>query len=53
MTAADRKSRGSNRDRLRELAAAHGDEVTLISSHDPSELERERARSGYSVPAGE
>jgi glyoxylase-like metal-dependent hydrolase (beta-lactamase superfamily II) len=34
----DRAARLSNRDRLRELAARHGDEVELICSHDASYL---------------
>jgi glyoxylase-like metal-dependent hydrolase (beta-lactamase superfamily II) len=35
--------RHHNQDRLRELAAAHGDEVRLFCSHDPRELQREAA----------
>ncbi len=45
LTAADKGARKSNRDRLRELAAAHGGEIALICSHDPYELEREQARA--------
>ena len=45
LTAADNKARKSNQERLRELAARHGDEVTLLCSHDPHELEREQARA--------
>jgi glyoxylase-like metal-dependent hydrolase (beta-lactamase superfamily II) len=37
---ADGKLRHQNQERLRELARRHGDEVTLICSHDPVELER-------------
>jgi glyoxylase-like metal-dependent hydrolase (beta-lactamase superfamily II) len=44
LNAADNKARKHNQERLRELAAQHGDEITLICSHDPHELERERAR---------
>ena len=44
LTAADNKARRANRERLRELAARHGEEVTLLCSHDPHELERERAK---------
>jgi glyoxylase-like metal-dependent hydrolase (beta-lactamase superfamily II) len=44
--AVDNATRSSNRERLRELAARHGDEVTLLCSHDPHELEREQARAG-------
>lgn len=43
LLAADNASRVANLARLRELATAHGDEVTLFSSHDPGELEREQA----------
>jgi glyoxylase-like metal-dependent hydrolase (beta-lactamase superfamily II) len=43
LNAADNRARKSNRDRLRELAAARGGEVTLVCSHDPYELEREQA----------
>jgi glyoxylase-like metal-dependent hydrolase (beta-lactamase superfamily II) len=50
LLAADRKARASNRDRLRELAARDGDDLTLICSHDPHELERERARAGTAAP---
>jgi glyoxylase-like metal-dependent hydrolase (beta-lactamase superfamily II) len=52
LNAADGKARKSNRDRLRELAARHGDEVTLLCSHDPHELEREQAQAA-AVAAGE
>ena len=40
---ADRGQRLANQERLRELAARHGEEITLICSHDPHELERSRA----------
>src|SRR6476659_1067972 len=46
LNAADNKARKANKERLRELAARHGDEVTLICSHDPHELEREQAKAG-------
>jgi glyoxylase-like metal-dependent hydrolase (beta-lactamase superfamily II) len=46
LTAADKRARKSNRERLRELAAAHGGEITLFCSHDPHELEREQAMAG-------
>ena len=46
LTASDDKARKANRERLRELAARHGDEVTVICSHDPHYLERERAKPG-------
>jgi glyoxylase-like metal-dependent hydrolase (beta-lactamase superfamily II) len=43
LNAADNKARKANQERLRELAAVHGDEVTLLCSHDPHELGREQA----------
>jgi glyoxylase-like metal-dependent hydrolase (beta-lactamase superfamily II) len=43
LTSADGKPRKANRERLRELAEGHGDEITLICSHDPHELRREQA----------
>lgn len=39
----DGKARRANQERLRELAREHGGEVRLVCSHDPVELERERA----------
>lgn len=50
--AADNKARKHNRERLRELSARSGDEVTLICSHDPHELERERARADAAAATG-
>lgn len=49
LTAADNKVRKANQERLRELAARYGEEVTLLCSHDPHELERERARPRAAV----
>jgi len=46
LTASDNRARKSNQERLRELARAHGDEVRLVCSHDPHELERAQAESG-------
>jgi len=46
LTAADNRARKANRDRLRELAARHGDEVSLLCSHDPYYLAREQAKAG-------
>lgn len=46
LTASDNPTRKSNQERLRELNAAHGDEVRLLCSHDPHELEQARAESG-------
>jgi glyoxylase-like metal-dependent hydrolase (beta-lactamase superfamily II) len=45
LTASDNKARKANRERLRELAAGHGDEITLFCAHDPHELEREQAKA--------
>jgi glyoxylase-like metal-dependent hydrolase (beta-lactamase superfamily II) len=51
LTASDNKARKANRDRLRELAARHGDEVRLVCSHDPRTLEREQASAaGAAAP---
>lgn len=52
MTASDNKARKANQERLRELAARHGDEVTLFCAHDPHELKREQARAGAAPAAG-
>lgn len=38
--AADNGARTANAERLRELAASHGNEVTLFCAHDPHDLER-------------
>jgi glyoxylase-like metal-dependent hydrolase (beta-lactamase superfamily II) len=43
LNAADGKARKGNQERLRELASRHDDEITLLCSHDPHELEREQA----------
>jgi glyoxylase-like metal-dependent hydrolase (beta-lactamase superfamily II) len=42
---ADGKLRHQNQDRLRDLASRHTNEVTLICSHDPNELERAQAQA--------
>lgn len=39
----DNKARRHNRERLRELAREHGDELRLFCAHDPVELERMKA----------
>ncbi len=39
----DGRRRRHNQERLRELAASHGDEVRLFSAHDPVELARAEA----------
>lgn len=38
----DARARRANADRLSELAREHGEEVTLLCSHDPADLERLR-----------
>jgi len=45
LNAADGKQRRANQERLRELVGAHGDEVQLLCSHDPHELDRAQAVS--------
>jgi glyoxylase-like metal-dependent hydrolase (beta-lactamase superfamily II) len=50
--AADNKARRSNRERLGELAAHHGDEVDLLCAHDPRDLERAQAGAGVATPSG-
>jgi len=54
LTASDNRARKGNQERLRELVSRHGEEVTLVCSHDPDELEREQARgaAGAGVTAG-
>jgi glyoxylase-like metal-dependent hydrolase (beta-lactamase superfamily II) len=49
--ASDHKARVANAARLRELAANHGDEVSLFSAHDPHELAREQAASAAATTA--
>jgi glyoxylase-like metal-dependent hydrolase (beta-lactamase superfamily II) len=51
LNAADNGARKANQERLRELAARHGDEVTFVCSHDPHELEREQARTSAAPTA--
>ncbi|HLL25989.1 MAG TPA: MBL fold metallo-hydrolase [Kofleriaceae bacterium] len=41
----DRRARLGNQQRLRELVRDHGDEVRVICSHDPRELERDAGHS--------
>jgi glyoxylase-like metal-dependent hydrolase (beta-lactamase superfamily II) len=45
LTASDNRARKANQERLRELVERHGDDLTVLCSHDPFELERERARA--------
>jgi glyoxylase-like metal-dependent hydrolase (beta-lactamase superfamily II) len=49
--ASDNGARTANAERLRELAASHGDEIALFCSHDPHELTREQATSGAAAAA--
>jgi glyoxylase-like metal-dependent hydrolase (beta-lactamase superfamily II) len=42
---ADRRHRIANQERLRELVARHGEDVRLICSHDPHELDLAQAAS--------
>jgi len=49
--AADNGARKANQERLRELARAHGDEVSIFCAHDPHELEREQAASSATAAA--
>lgn len=49
--ASDNGARVANTERLRELTARHGDEVSLFCSHDPHELAREQAAAGTGATA--
>jgi glyoxylase-like metal-dependent hydrolase (beta-lactamase superfamily II) len=51
LNAADNRARKGNQERLRELAARHGDEVTLLCSHDPHELKQAQARAAAAAVA--
>jgi glyoxylase-like metal-dependent hydrolase (beta-lactamase superfamily II) len=51
LLAADNGARVANAARLRELAANHGDEVTLFCAHNPHELERDQAASAAAATA--
>jgi glyoxylase-like metal-dependent hydrolase (beta-lactamase superfamily II) len=53
LNAADNRARKSNQERLRELAARHGEEITLLCSHDPHELAREQAKTVVAAAASE
>lgn len=44
LTAVDNAARLANRERLRELAATHGETIELFCSHDPRSLERAQDR---------
>ncbi len=52
LTASDNKLRKRNQERLRELAGAHGDQVTLVSGHDPRQLELAQAADRAAAAAG-
>lgn len=47
----DRAARRRNVERLRELAARHGEEVQLLCSHDPQYLDDAQARAAAEVTA--
>jgi len=49
LMAADNSSRVANRERLRELAARHGEEARLLCSHDPFGLEQAQAAGAASA----
>lgn len=49
--AADNKARKANQERLRQLATAHGGEVSIFCAHDPHELERAQAASAATATA--
>ncbi|MDX6595037.1 MAG: hypothetical protein QOI72_419 [Solirubrobacterales bacterium] len=51
LNAADNKARKANQERLRELASRHGEEITLVCSHDPHELAREQAAGAANATA--
>jgi len=48
---ADRRRRLANQDRLRELVTRHGEEVQLLCSHDPHELELAQAAAAGAAAA--
>ncbi len=45
LNAADGRQRRANQERLRELVGSHGDQVRLLCSHDPHELDRAQTES--------
>jgi glyoxylase-like metal-dependent hydrolase (beta-lactamase superfamily II) len=51
LNAADNNARKANQERLRELASRHGEEITLVCSHDPHELAREQAAGAGAATA--
>jgi glyoxylase-like metal-dependent hydrolase (beta-lactamase superfamily II) len=48
---ADRRQRLANQERLRELVARHGEDVRLLCSHDPHELDLAQAASADAAAA--
>lgn len=50
LAAADNAARKANRERLRDLLAGHGAEVTAFCAHDPDELARVQAASAPTAP---
>jgi glyoxylase-like metal-dependent hydrolase (beta-lactamase superfamily II) len=51
LVATDNGARKRNRERLRELVSRHGDDVQLLSSHDPHELRLRQAASSAGTAA--
>jgi glyoxylase-like metal-dependent hydrolase (beta-lactamase superfamily II) len=49
LAAADNKARKANVERLSELAARHGEEIALLCSHDPHDLEREQSAAAVAT----
>jgi glyoxylase-like metal-dependent hydrolase (beta-lactamase superfamily II) len=52
LTAADNSARRANRERLRELSDRHGEEIDMLCSHDPEDLQRRQAEAGSAVASG-
>ena len=48
LVAQDDKQRHANQDRLRELVAGHGEEITVFCAHDPASSPRSTAARRYS-----
>ncbi len=52
LTAVDNATRKANRERLRELSDGHGEEIDLLCSHDPHDLERRQAATDPTAAIG-
>jgi len=52
LTAADNTARKANRERLRELSERHGEDIDILCSHDPDDLERRQAASASAAAIG-